>query len=347
LIDVAASRHHDGQRVTLVAGRAVDGELDVSGLEGSGFIVERKRDLENNLVEQTVIAGLGGSWGVVAGGEVYSRRVLEALPELRIVARMGVGYDRVDIAAATDLGVLVSITPGTIEPAVAEWTVAHILSVRRRLFLADRAVREGRWTLQQVLSPSLVGATVGLIGLGRIGREVVKRLAGFGCVLIGSDPVADPAEWRARQVEIVDLDTLLELSDVVSLHIPLSERTRGLIGAKELARMRPSAILVNTSRGGLVDEDALADAIRTGRLAGAGLDAFASEPLPPSSPLRGLDNVVLTGHVAYATHVAARAAAQNAIDAVVTLARGEMPTGVLNPEVVEKARLGYRAATSC
>jgi D-3-phosphoglycerate dehydrogenase / 2-oxoglutarate reductase len=337
-----ALRPHDGERIALIAGRAVDGELDVSGLTEAGFIVERKRDLENVLDEQRIIIGLRGCWGVVAGGEVYSKAVLQALPMLRVVARMGVGYDRVDIAAATEFGVLVSITPGTIEPAVAEWTVAHILAVRRRLFLADRAVRDGKWTLPQVLSPSLVGATVGLIGLGRIGREVVKRLAGFGCRLIGSDPVADPVEWRQRGVEVVDLGKLLEQSDVVSLHVPLSDKTRGLIGAKELARMRPSAVLINTSRGGLVDEEALAAALRDGRIAGAGLDAFAKEPLPASSPLLGLDNVVLTGHVAYATDVAARAAAQNAIDAVVTVARGETPSGALNPEVIERKLLGRR-----
>jgi len=339
-----APRRYDGERIALVAGRAVDGALDVSGLTEAGFVVERKRDLENVLDEQGIIAGLRDCWGVVAGGEVYSRSVLQALPRLRVVARMGVGYDRVDVAAATDLGVLVSITPGTIEPAVAEWTVAHILAVRRRLFQADRAVRDGKWTLPQVLSPSLVGATVGLIGLGRIGREVVKRLGGFGCTLIGSDPIADPVEWRQRGVEVVDLGTLLERSDIVSLHVPLSEKTRGLIGAKELARMRPSAILINTSRGGLIDEDALATALREGRIAGAGLDAFAKEPLPASSPLLGLDTVVLTGHVAYATDVAARAAAQNAIDAVRKVALGEMPTGTLNPEVIERNLLGTRAA---
>jgi len=339
-----ALRPHDGERIALIAGRAVDGELDVSGLTEAGFIVERKRDLENVLDEQRIIIGLRGCWGVVAGGEVYSKAVLQALPMLRVVARMGVGYDRVDIAAATEFGVLVSITPGTIEPAVAEWTVAHILAVRRRLFLADRAVRDGKWTLPQVLSPSLVGATVGLIGLGRIGREVVKRLAGFGCRLIGSDPVADPVEWRQRGVEVVDLGKLLEQSDVVSLHVPLSDKTRGLIGARELARMRPSAVLINTSRGGLIDEEALAAALRDGRIAGAGLDAFAKEPLPASSPLLGLDNVVLTGHVAYATDVAARAAAQNAIDAVAKVARGETPSGALNPEVIERKLLGRRAA---
>jgi len=336
------TKSYKGERVALVAGRAVDSELDVSGLTEVGFAVERRHELENVLDAERVATGLRGYWGVCAGGEIYSRAVLEGLPDLRIVARMGVGYDRVDVPAATELGVLVSITPGTIEPAVAEWTIAHMLAVRRRLFLADRAVRGGKWTLPQVLGPSLIGATVGLVGLGRIGREVAKRLAGFGCTLIGSDPVADPALWHERGVEVVDLGTLLERSDVVSLHIPLTAETRGLIGARELARMRPSAILINTSRGGLIDEDALAAAIRDGRIAGAGLDAFAKEPLPATSPLLDLDNVVLTGHVAYATRAAALAAGQNAIDAIVKLARGEVPIGSLNPVVLQSSMRGGR-----
>jgi phosphoglycerate dehydrogenase-like enzyme len=328
-------RRYAGERVVLCAGRHVDAALDVSGLTALGFAVERRYELENVLDEPRLVAGLGDVWGVVAGGELYSRAVLKALPKLHVVARMGVGFDRVDVAAATELGILVSITPNTIEPAVAEWTLAHILAVRRRLFMADRAVRDGRWILPRVLSPSLVNATVGLIGLGRIGREVAKRLAGFGCTVIGTDPVADPAEWRERGVAIVDLGTLLERSDVVSLHVPLSDRTRGLIGAAEIARMRPSAIVINTSRGGLIDEEALAAAIREGRIAGAGLDAFAEEPLPATSPLLGLDNVVLTGHVAYSSEVAARAAGQNAIDAVAALARGEVPVGALNPDALK------------
>jgi phosphoglycerate dehydrogenase-like enzyme len=268
---------------------------------------------------------------------------LKSLPKLRVIARMGLGYDRVDVAAASEVGVLVSITPGTLEPAVAEWTVTHILAVRRRLLMADRAVRAGRWKLPQVISPSLFGATVGLIGLGRIGREVVKRLAGFGCTIIGTDPIADPREWREQGVDVVDLEALLEQSDVVSLHVPLSDTTRGMIGAKELARMRRSAVLINTSRGGLIDEAALAAAIQEGRLAGAGLDVFAEEPLAVSSPLCGLNDVVLTGHIAYATEVAARAAAQGAIDAVVKLAGGQVPVGALNPEVIRPDVPGGRA----
>jgi D-3-phosphoglycerate dehydrogenase / 2-oxoglutarate reductase len=333
-------------RVVLIAGRRVADVLDVSRLEAAGLTVERRFDLENSPDEARLVEALAGSSGVVAGGEQYSRAVLGALPSLRIVARMGVGHDRVDVPAATELGTLVSITPGTIEPAVAEWTIAHILAVRRRLLQADRAVRDQQWTLPDVLGPSLIGATVGIVGLGRIGREVVNRLAGFGCSLIATDPVADAAEWAARGVTVVPLDELLRQSDVVTLHIPLSEATRNLIGRREIALMRPTAIIVNTSRGGLIDEDALLTALREGRIAGAGLDVFATEPVTADHPLLGLDNVVMTGHVAYATHAAAQAAAQGAIDAVLSVALGRLPSGVLNPEAVKKRPLAPFAAVS-
>lgn len=333
-------------RVVLVAGRRVAEALDVSRLEAAGIAVERRFDLENSLDEAAVIAGLRDSVGVVAGGETYSRAVLEALPALRIVARMGVGYDRVDVDAATALGTLVAITPGTIEPAVAEWTVAHILAVRRRLLQAHQAVRDQRWTLPEVLSPSLIGATVGVVGLGRIGREVIARLAGFGCTLIAADPVADRAAWAERGVEVVELDELLRRSDVVTLHVPLHATTRNLIGAREIALMRPGAIIVNTSRGGLIDEDALLAALREGRLGGAGLDVFATEPATADNPLLGLDNVVTTGHVAYATRAAAIAAAQGAIDAVLSVLAGALPQGVLNPAAVETRPLSPLVAVS-
>ncbi len=272
--------------------------------------------------------------------------MLSALPDLRVVARVGVGYDRVDVRAATELGKVVAITPNTIEPAVGEWTLAHILAVRRRLLQSDRAVRSGAWTLGDLLSPGLMGATVGLVGLGRIGREVVKRLAGFGCAIVGADPVADAAEWRGQGVEIVPLDALLARSDVVSLHLPLMPSTRHIIGARALSLMRRDAIIVNTSRGGLIDEAALYDALREGRIAGAGLDTFEAEPLPPSSPLLGLDNVVVSGHVAYATHAAALSSAQSAVDNVIKVARGEIPAGIINPAVVGKTAPSETGAAS-
>ena len=326
-------------RVVLIAGRRVADAMDVARLEAAGIAVERRFDLENSLDETLVIDGLRDCFGVVAGGETYSRAVLESLPSLRIVARMGVGYDRVDIEAATALGTLVSITPGTIEPAVAEWTVAHILAVRRRLLQAHQAVRDQRWTLPDVLSPSLIGATVGIVGLGRIGREVITRLAGFGCTLIATDPLADAKEWAERGIEVVPLDDLLRRSDVVTLHIPLHETTRNLIGPREIALMRPGAIIVNTSRGGLIDEDALLAALHDGRLGGAGLDVFAEEPATADNPLLGFDNVLTTGHVAYATRAAALAAAQGAVDAVLSVATGKLPAGVLNPAAVKNRPL--------
>jgi D-3-phosphoglycerate dehydrogenase len=334
----------DPRRIALIAGGLVEDQLDLSGLEMAGLAVARQRDIQNSQDEALLIERLAETWGVVAGGEAYSRSVLSALPELRVVARVGVGYDRVDVAAATELGKIVTITPNTIEPAVAEWTIAHILAVRRRLLQTVRAVRSGQWTLPDVLSPGLVGATVGLVGLGRIGREVVKRLAGFGCTIVATDPAADPSEWRRHGVEIVRLDALLAWSDVVSLHVPLMPSTRHIIGARECALMRPTAIIINTSRGGLIDEAALLAALKAGRIAGAGLDTFETEPLPVDNPLLALQNVLVTGHVAYATQEAARASAQGAVDAVVKLARGEVPVGVINPEVLERNPLMRIAA---
>jgi D-3-phosphoglycerate dehydrogenase/(S)-sulfolactate dehydrogenase len=324
----------DRRKVALIAGGLVEDQLDLSVLERAALAVTRQRDLQNTRDEAVLIERLAGTWGVVAGGETYSRPVLAALPELRVIARVGVGYDRVDVQAATEFGKVLSITPNTIEPAVAEWTLAQMLAVRRRLLQADRAVRNGRWTTADVLSPSLSGATVGLIGLGRVGREVAKRLVGFDCTVIGADPAANSAEWHKRGVETVPLDALIERSDVISLHVPLMPSTRHIIGAKELARMRPSAIVINTSRGGLIDEEALFAALQSGRLAGAGLDTFETEPLSTDSPLLSLDNVVVSGHVAYATLKAARASAQGAIDALAAFANGEVPACVVNPEVL-------------
>jgi D-3-phosphoglycerate dehydrogenase len=164
------------RRVVLFAGGRVDSLLDLSPLEAAGCTVERCYNLENCQDEEKIVAALSGSVAVVAGSERYSRSILERLPKLRLIARVGVGYDRVDVGSATALGKLVSTTANTVEPAVAEWTVAHILAVRRRLLQADRAVRSGRWIMPEVLGPSLVGATVGIVGLGRIAREVVNRL---------------------------------------------------------------------------------------------------------------------------------------------------------------------------
>lgn len=230
--------------------------------------------------------------------------VLARAPRLRLIQHQGVGYDNVDVAAAARRGVPVALTPeGTAIP-VAEHVFLLILSLYRNLLTAAMSLREGRW-LQWSLRPrsfNLMGKRLGIVGLGRIGWEVARRGRAFGCEVLYTDLVRAPAEVEAELGAIcLSLDDLLAQVDILTLHVPLTEATRGLIGARELARMRPSAILINTARGGLVDEEALYHALVTGQIAGAGLDVFAQEPPPPDHPLLRLGNVVATPHIAAGT----------------------------------------------
>ncbi|MGQ9459540.1 MAG: 2-hydroxyacid dehydrogenase, partial [Anaerolineae bacterium] len=230
--------------------------------------------------------------------------VLARAPRLRLIQHQGVGYDNVDVAAAARRGVPVALTPeGTTIP-VAEHVFLLILSLYRNLLTAAMALRDGRW-LQWSLRPhsfNLMGKRLGIVGLGRIGREVARRGRAFGCEVLYTDLVRAPAEVEAELgATYVSLGDLLAQVEILTLHVPLTEATRGLIGARELARMRPSAILINTARGGLVDEEALYHALVTGQIAGAGLDVFAQEPPPPDHPLLRLENVVATPHIAAGT----------------------------------------------
>lgn len=231
------------------------------------------------------------------------RELLEASPRLRVVSSCSVGVDHVDLAAARARGIPVGHTPGVLTETTADLAFALLLAAARRVPEADRFVRASGWTAERRWEPDLLlgrdvhGATLGVIGLGAIGRAVARRAAGFGMRVLG---------WtRSRRVvpgvDSVDLDTLLAESDLVTLHVALAAETRGLLGARELARMKPGAILVNTTRGGVVDETALAEALARGHLGGAGLDVFEEEPLPAASPLRRLENVVLLPHIGSAS----------------------------------------------
>lgn len=235
--------------------------------------------------------------------------VIAAAPRLKLIQHQGVGYDNVDVEAAARAGVPVALTPeGTTTP-VAEHVFLLILALYRNLLVAANALREGRW-LQWALRPrsfNLMGKTLGIVGLGRIGREVARRGRAFGCHLLYTDVARPPAEVEAElEVTYAPLDELLARSDIVTLHVPLNDATRGLIGARELALMKPSAILINTARGDLVDEEALYRALTTGQIAGAGLDVFAQEPPPKDHPLLRLENVVATPHIAAGTRDALR-----------------------------------------
>ncbi|MGH7264261.1 MAG: 2-hydroxyacid dehydrogenase, partial [Candidatus Rokuibacteriota bacterium] len=243
--------------------------------------------------EDELLARLPGYEFVIALS--FGPRHFAAATKLRLLQAPGVGYDGVDLAEARARGIPVATTPeGTIE-GVAEHVLLMILALNKQLLAADRALREGRWLVWQLRPTShmLAGQTLGLVGLGRIGREVARRARGFDVTLLYTDPVRPPADVeRDLGARYLPLDDLLRTADVVSLHTPLAPETRGLIGARELALMKPGAILVNTSRGGVVDEPALVAALRDGRLRGAGLDVFEREPIPADSPLLTLPNVV-------------------------------------------------------
>jgi len=239
---------------------------------------------------------------------------LDLLPDLRLVANYGVGYDRVDVAACRERGVAVTNTPGVLDAAVADLTLALILACRRHLVASDRFVREGRWqrgwARPELLGRDLAGATLGVVGFGRIGRQVATRAQAFGMRIVFH-----------RRTGGIPLDELLRTADVVSLHLPLTPETDGLVSRERLALLQDGATLVNTARGAIVDEDALVEELVPGRIS-AGLDVFADEPRVPER-LLGLPNVVLTPHVASAT-VETRAAMTRVLaDNVLAFLRGD------------------------
>ncbi len=246
--------------------------------------------------EPQLMAALGDAVAVLAGIEPYTERVLRTASHLRVIARLGVGFDNVDLEAARRHGVVVALTPDTNHEAVADHAMAMIAALLQELFAYDRTVRAGGWGTR--FHPGVTGRTLGIVGFGRIGRATARRARAFGMRVLATSPGMPPEAMRREGVEPVALDELFAAADVVSLHAPLTPATHQLVNAARLSRMRPGAYLVNTARGGLVDQEALVAALREGRLAGAALDVFEDEPLPPDSPLRTLDRVILTPHVA-------------------------------------------------
>jgi D-3-phosphoglycerate dehydrogenase len=301
-------------------------------LEGAGFsVLEPEHD--GRLSESDLRRLLPLSDAIIAGGETISAEVINASPKLRAIARTGVGYDAVDVPAATARGIAVTITPGTNQESVAEQTFALLLALVRDVVIHDRAIRSGGW--QRTLLPRpLRGRTIGLVGLGRIGRAVASRAVAFGMRVLACEPLGDPETDRRLGIERVGLDELLADSDIVSLHLPLLASTRGLFDRSAFARMKPGSLLINTSRGGLIVEDDLIDALRSGQLAGAGLDVFDREPPPADHPLRSLPNVVATPHMAGVDTLAMAEMARMAARCLVDLFQGRWPADcVVNPEV--------------
>ena len=279
----------------------------------------------------------GGCQGILSQVMDPIREAVLSTPGLEIVANVAVGFDNIDVPAATRHGVMATHTPGVLTDTTADFAFALMIAAARRVAEADRFLRAGRfggWAIDMLLGQDIWGATLGLVGVGRIGGAVARRARGFDMRVLYTDavPLAPEVE-RDLGAARVELDELLREADFLSLHVPLTPDTHHLIGAAQLARMKRTAVLVNTSRGPVVDETALADALREGRIFGAGLDVYEREPeVHPG--LLGLDNVVLTPHIASGS---VRTRSEMSVLAVRNLLaglRGERPPNLLNPEVL-------------
>jgi D-3-phosphoglycerate dehydrogenase len=270
---------------------------------------------------------------LITRGGIRVTREMMASPRLRVAGVHGVGCDHVDLQAAKELGKVVFNTPSALTETVAEMALALMLALTRRVVSADRAVRAGEWTRKygDLIGSELMGKTVGIIGMGRIGSAVARRLKPFRVELLYFDVVGRPeleAELGLRRVE---LDTLLGMSDIITLHTPLSPQTRGLISRREFTLMKDGVYIVNTARGKIIDQRPLIEALEAGKVAGAALDVFEEEPLDPGGPLASMDNVVLTPHLGASSREAMRRMAVEVAEGIIEVLRGGTPRSPVVP----------------
>jgi len=306
--------------------------LEAAGLE----LVYPQRNVQ--MVEDELLAQIPGCVASLAGSEPYTPRVLEvaAAKGLRVIARAGVGYDTVDCAAATKHGIAVAIAPGTNQEAVAEHTFLLILALLKSFTAQHFAIMNDKKWVRKATLP-LRGNTLGLVGLGRIGKAMATRGFAFGTKVIAYEPYPDKAFCQQHGIELVTLDELFRRADIISLHLPSTAESKQMINRASLAKMKPTALLINTARGSLVNEPDLYEALSTGRLAGAGLDVLDEEPPQPTNPLLTLPNVVATAHTAGIDKLATAEMARVAATAITRLLAGDWPEGwVMNPEVKDR-----------
>lgn len=256
---------------------------------------------------------------IVRSATTVSRDLISRAPVLKAIGRAGVGVDNVDIPAASERGIAVFNAPGGNTLAAAELTVGLILSLARRIPQADASLRSGRWDRAEFKGVELAGKTLGLIGAGRIGSEVAVRCRAFAMDVLVYDPYLNADRAGELGADLVDLDVVLERADFISIHVPLSDETRGIVGSDALAAMKPTAFLVNASRGGVVDEEAVAAALVDGVIAGAALDVYEKEPLASDSPLRDAPNMVLTPHLGASTAEAQEGVATEVAEKIKTM----------------------------
>jgi D-3-phosphoglycerate dehydrogenase len=326
------------QAIVYIDGAYGGGEIEREVLAKRGYDLV----LGACTTDDEVVELAGEATAILNGIYWMGRELFERLPALRVVVRGGVGFDNIDVAAASDSGVIVCnvIDYGTHE--VANHAFAMLLALNRKLVPLNVAVRDGTFRAAAEIMPHtgrLAGQTLGLLSFGAIARAVAKRAAGFDMRVIAFDPYVDPAEAAQVGVEVLPLSEVLALSDYVSVHTPLNESTRDLIGAEEFALMKPSAYIVVTSRGGVINEPALIDALTAKQIAGAGVDVWAKEPPDPSHPLFAFDNVIGSMHMAWYSEVAEQARRTGHAESAADVLDGILPRSVVNPTVLDRFSL--------
>ncbi|WP_307857690.1 C-terminal binding protein [Paenarthrobacter sp. DKR-5] len=286
--------------------------------------------------EEDVIRAAAGAQGILVQYAPVTRKVFEALPELKAVGRYGVGVDTVDVEAATDSGVAVCNVPDYGTEDVSDHAIALALTLARGVAALDRAMRRGDYSLAPAQPlHRLSGRVFGVVGLGLIGAATARKARGVGYSTIGFDPLQTPGTVSPDGTTVVTFEELISRADVLSLHVPLNRHTHHLVNAEVLARMKPGALLVNTCRGGVVDTEALVEALQSGSLRGAGLDVFEEEPLPSTSSLLGLQNVVLTPHAAWYSEESQEELKRRTAENVMDVIAGRAPRNIVNPEVLK------------
>jgi D-3-phosphoglycerate dehydrogenase len=305
-------------------------------LKSSGIRVVDLRG--SGIKDQIFIKALKQTDALLCGNDLQvDDDLLDRAPKVKAIAKLGVGLDTVDVAAASRRGIVVFHTPGANDQAVADHTFALILSLARKIRYCDQSLREKRWEHTKIIGVEIWRKTIGIIGLGAIGRCVALRAKGFQMKIVACDPYW-PAEFAAEQgIERLSLDELLKVSDIVTIHAPLTPENKNLINARTLGLMKPAAILINAARGGIVNETDLHQALKAGQIAGAGLDVFEQEP-PHDSPLLELENVVLTPHTAAFTHEAMNTMSMGVVDQLIDYYHGKKPVHLVNPEVFKRLK---------
>jgi phosphoglycerate dehydrogenase-like enzyme len=273
---------------------------------------------------------------IVLRPHVKRAALAAAAADLVVIGRSGAGYDKIDVAACTEFGIALFNVPDALNHSTASAALLLMLALAKRLLQQENVARTGQWEQQaQVLGGELQGRTLGIVGLGHSGRELCRLIAPFGMRILAHSPHANPVVATALGARLTTLDEVLSESDFVSLHCRLTSETRNLINRERLARMRPSAYLINVARGELIDQQALTEALQQRRIAGAGLDVFEHEPLPPDDPLTKLDNVILTPHWLASTHDVWQATGRATAEGMLRAAGGQVPDNVVNSEVLD------------